>query len=94
MGSHLLLREGARLTASVKDIIEDLGLEIKDNELKRENINEVESLILKVISEAGSALEVDKIIQLTKLDAQKVNQNLTSLLIKGFLEEAGGRYTI
>ena len=94
VGSHLLLREGARLTASVKDIIEDLGLEIEDNELKRENINEVESLILKVISEAGSALEVDKIIQLTKLDAQKVNQNLASLLIKGFLEEAGGGYTI
>ena len=94
IGSHILVREGARLTASVKDIIEDLGLESENNELKRENINEFEGLILKVITDAGSPLQVDKIIQLTKLDAQKVNQNLTSLLIKGFLEEAGGRYTI
>lgn len=94
IGSHGLLRDGARLTASVKDILEDLGLENIDNELKKENINEFEGLILKVVTDAGSPLEVDKIIQLTKLDAQKVNQNLASLLIKGFLEEAGGRYTI
>ncbi|MEK7195677.1 MAG: DNA-processing protein DprA [Patescibacteria group bacterium] len=94
MGSHILVREGARLVASVKDIIEDLGLEDLGSVLKKENINEVENLILKVITDAGSHLEVDKIIQLTKLDAQKVNQNLASLLIKGFLEEAGGRYTI
>lgn len=94
VGSHLLIREGARLTASVKDILEDLGLENFDNEPKKGNINKSEELILKILSEAGSPIEVDKIIQLTKLDAQTVNQNLASLLIKGFLEEAGGGYTI
>lgn len=94
IGSHGLLRDGARLVASTKDILEDLGLENLGNVFKKENINDVEGLILKVITDAGTPLEVDKIIQLTKLDAQKVNQNLTSLLIKGFLEEAGGRYTI
>lgn len=94
VGSHLLIREGARLTASVKDILEDLGLEDFENEPKKENINKSEELILKILSEAGSPIEVDKIIQLTRLDAQTVNQNLASLLIKGFLEEAGGGYTI
>ncbi len=94
VGSHGLLRDGARLTASVMDILEDLGLEKLNKEYKRGNVNEVESLILKVVTDAGSPLEVDKIIQLTKLDAQKVNQNLASLLIKGLLEEAGGGYTI
>jgi DNA processing protein len=94
VGSHALVRDGARLTASIKDILEDLGLENSESGLGKENISEVESLILKVITDAGHTIEVDKIIQLTKLDAQKVNQNLASLLIKGFLEEAGGGYTI
>jgi len=94
VGSHGLIRDGARLTSSIKDIFEDLGLENLDNKLKNKNINEIEVLILKVIADAGTPMEVDKIIQLTKLDAQKVNQNLASLLIKGFLEETEGGYTI
>lgn len=100
-GSHALLRDGARLVTSPQDIIEDLGLNNlfeprtrKNEDLLTRQLNDEELLVLSKIKDHNSPLNVDKIIELVKLEPQIVNQTLASLIIRGFIQEAGGNYTI
>jgi DNA processing protein len=98
-GSHKLIRDGARLAASIEDMIEDLNLEILNpkqiQNSKIQNIkDEKQLLILKIINETGGSLNIDKIIELTKLEPQMVNQSVAELTIGGFIKETERGYTI
>lgn len=97
-GSHRLIRDGARLVGSIENILEDLGLEkskiqipnVKFEKIKDEN----QLLILKTIQGAGRPLNIDKIIELIKLEPQVINQSLALLVIQGILKETEEGYTI
>jgi len=98
-GSHSLIRDGARLVTSPEEILEDLGLDViltsaKIETVAQSDINEEERVIIRQVKEFNSPLNVDKIIELTKLDPQIVNQALASLVVKGLIQEAQGGYTI
>ncbi len=102
-GSHKLIRDGARLVASVDDILEDLGINIRVNPRlnPRQSASMVEKitdenqlLILKTIQEFGQPLNIDKIIELTKLEPQVVNQSLAVLTIQGIINETEKGYAI
>ncbi|MDP3697168.1 MAG: DNA-processing protein DprA [Candidatus Taylorbacteria bacterium] len=102
IGSHALIRDGARLVTSPKDVIDDLGLNIlpspEAEKSKRSpashKLTSDENIVLDEIKGHGLPLNVDKIIELTKLSPQIVSQTLTSLVVRGFIQEAGGGYTI
>lgn len=89
-GSHLLIRQGARLIASAEDIIEDLGLPRKNK--TGSTTNETDRLILDAIAQAGEPLTIDKIIETTKLETHIVNQRLTFLIFEGRVKERKGKY--
>ena len=98
-GSHKLIRDGARLVASIDDILEDLGINIGINQLPYQHKSafikdENQLLILKTIQEAGQPLNIDKIIELTKLKPQVVNQAIAILIINGLIKETEKGYTI
>jgi len=98
-GSHKLIRDGARLVASIDDILEDLGINIGINQLPYQHKSafikdENQLLILKTIQEAGQPLNIDKIIELTKLEPQVVNQAIAILIINGLIKETEKGYTI
>lgn len=101
-GSHALIRDGARLVTSPQEIIEDLSLNSLPIIEKAAawptatipNLTNEERLILSKIKEYNLPLDIDKIIELTKLHPQIVNQTLASLILKGLIQEAGGGYTI
>ena len=102
-GSHKLIRDGARLVASVEDILEDLQLEIpnlkiqipnKSQNAKSKIINENQLLIHKVIQDAGRPLTVDKIIEFTNLEPQIVSQAVSFLVIEEIIKETEKGYTI
>jgi DNA processing protein len=100
-GSHKLIRDGARLVASVDDILEDLGISVNQRINQRSSASTVEKikdknqlLILKTIQEAGQPLNIDKIIELTKLEPQVVNQAIAILIINGLIKETEKGYTI
>jgi len=102
-GSHKLIRDGARLVSSVDDILEDLGINISVNQRTHQRLSasmiekitdENQLLVLKIIREFGQPLNIDKIIELTKLEPQVVNQTIAILIINGLIKETERGYTI
>ncbi|MBZ1348932.1 MAG: DNA-processing protein DprA [Candidatus Liptonbacteria bacterium] len=101
-GSHKLIRDGARIITSLEDILEDLGLEnlkIKNqNKKQTQNIkkiqNQTQALIFKIIKESGKPLNIDRIIELTKLEPQAVNQEIALMIINEIIKENEKGYTI
>ena len=88
-GPNKLIKNGAKLITSSADILNGLGLtqmEIFKNSAEAEN-NE-EKLILEALSE--EALQVDKIIQITKLNASTVATTLALMEISGKIRSLGG----
>ncbi len=94
-GSHSLIRDGARLVSSIEDILEDLGVETSNQNPPENNITDPGQLkVLQIILNAGEPLSIDKIIEISKLDPQTVNQSIALLTIAGAIKESGRGYTI
>jgi DNA processing protein len=102
-GSHKLIRDGARLIGSVEDVLEDLNLEIPNSKRQAPNKFQIpkfkitdtnQLLIYKTLQEAGRSLNIDKIIELTKLESQVVNQSLAFLIIQEIIKETEKGYVI
>lgn len=94
-GSHELIRQGATLVTSADDILEAYEIK-KDGAKKKKNIpsSQEEALVLMVLEGSSTAVDVDKIIQMTRLEPRIVNKTITFLLLKEFIKEADGGYTI
>ena len=60
-------------------------------ELNGKNNNEQQLIILKIIQEAGEPLYIDKIIELTKLEPQVLNEQISYLELEGLVEQKNGK---
>ena len=98
-GPNNLIKIGAKLVAGPNDILEELNLPLPllDTRLESQRSisalsvnleNETEKLIIKNLSH--EPLHIDKISELTKLDASIVNSILTMMEIKGIIKNLGG----
>jgi DNA processing protein len=84
-----LIKNGAKLAESAKDILEELGIKkfkVEKKEIKGKTPEE--NLILEVLKE--EALDVEKIIEKTKLPPSKVASILSILEIEGKIKNLGG----
>ncbi len=96
-GSHELIRQGAILVTKPEHILEVLRPEALVEEKFTPNLfvsTEEENKILTLFKNSGQTLNVDKIIELTKLDVQVVNQTLSFLIIKNIIHETENGYTL
>lgn len=97
-GSYKLIRDGARLVTSTKEILEDLGYELKKGDNANQNYqqkNGKEKAIIEAIKSLGKSASVDKICQMTTLNPQEVMSILTNLIMEQtIIEEGQGRYNI
>lgn len=106
-GSHELVRNGARLVASVDDIVNDLELSSFRDALPlgfaprdpraeppEARDDEPEALvILAALRKSKTPLAVDNIIELTTLEPKIVGRHLSFLVLSGAVEEIGGKFT-
>ncbi len=103
-GSHMLLRNGARLATNAGEILEDLEDAIanyqltlplpKKKEFKIDEKEGVDSLIVNVLKNTSESLTVDNLTENTKLELHIVNQRLTFLILRGVVEEKAGRFRL
>lgn len=90
VGPNMLIKSGAKATTCIEDIIEELGINIKENHKKsvENNLDEKEKAIIDFISQ--DPIHIDKIIKLAKLDVSEVYSALLMLEMKGIVKNLGG----
>jgi DNA processing protein len=97
-GSHGLIKEGAGLVTEPSDILKDLGL-ISENEKSSvedaiKNLNDAEKKIYNILKLSSEPLNIDKIIEIGKLEPYTTMSTLTFLGMKGIIKESFGFYEL
>ena len=89
-GPHNLIKMGAKLVSSSKDVLDELNLGFLQEQLVSEKItgdSEEEQLILDQLSR--EPMHADQVTKATKLNASKVASTLTILEMKGKVKNLG-----
>lgn len=88
-GVNRLIREGATLVRNSEDILEALGLKSEPTQIALPtDLTDIESKILEALTEA---LVKDEIIERAEVSAQDASVALSSLLIRGLINERLGK---
>lgn len=94
-GSHALIRDGARLAASADDILHDLGvMPPTEHKAATDDLNPEEAVIVSALRNAGCGLNIDRLVELTRLEPQTVNTAVAILVLKGLVKEGNGIYEL
>jgi DNA processing protein len=94
-GSHRLIRSGAALVTSIEDICEEINLPFAPaEELARRKIKLTpeQDKIFNFVKSAGRPVNVDNIIETTKINPSQVNQIIAFLVINDMIKESTGKY--
>jgi DNA processing protein len=101
LGSHMLLRNGARIVTSADDILEDLGLAPDVPELdgeveltERGGADATESTLIAFLRTSQYPRSLDEIVEGTGLAPATVSEGLTFLTLGGIVEEKKGMFMI
>ena len=94
-GSHALLRNGARLVTSSKDIFDDLDIQ-KEITVKTSFLSDdvISNAIIEALQTSSNPIGVDTIIEITHLEPRKVQEALTLLALDDVIHDVGGKFIL
>lgn len=100
-GSHMLIRNGARLVSSIEHILEDIGISSPESDKTKRNTdlkkyrNDSHAMnILMTLSNQSTHINIDKLSELTTLEPRILTESLMLLVIDGIVEEKNGTFII
>lgn len=95
-GSHALIRDGATLTTSVKEVIADLGLELLSNlkNIGASPENTETNIVIDLLRKAGKPLTLDELAELSGLEIPRLSGLIANLLIEEQLMETPSGYAL
>ncbi len=93
-GSNQLIRQGAELITCTEDILESYGIFKEKRDVSLAARTPEEKTILEFLAQLDGAADIDKIIDLTKLEPRIANQTVSTLYIKGLIKEQSDGYMI
>lgn len=93
-GSNQLIRRGAALVTSPREILEELGLAAEEIGAAAAPESENEKIIFAALKKLSAAATIDKILELTNLNISDANQAITFLLLKDIIQEAENGYAL
>lgn len=90
-GSHQLIREGAQLITEAKDVLRAWGEETGENEARADDILEpddpCQAAVLRAIRGYPEGVDIDKILEVSKLSIQDASRAITYLLLQNAIRE-------
>ncbi len=91
-GAHILIKEGAKLVDSIRDILEELNIEFEDAETSKNTIKlkEDETVVFNIIGSDGAHLE--EIILKSKMAQSSINRIILNLQLNGVISEIKPSY--
>lgn len=92
-GSHMLIREGARLIRNAKDLLEDLP-DLAEKLPALTTPTTGDDPVLAFLAASHEPLSVDTIAEATTLEPNIVLVRLTTLMMEGVITERNGKFTI
>jgi DNA processing protein len=93
-GSHDLIRAGAELVAEPAQVLAALGLADRAPAAEPRLETDEAQAVVAVLEGADGPLDIDKIIELTNLEARIASRTVSFLLVSGRVREDGDGYSI
>lgn len=87
---HFLLRNGASLANNVRDILEELDMQLKVNREEVERVlpeDQIEELIMKILER--EAMHLDEIVRRSEMTTSEITAKLSIMEIKGLVKNLG-----
>jgi DNA processing protein len=92
LGTNDLIKKGAKLATSVKDILEEFDLSVSkepENSILKIPESESEKRLLEVLS--SDSIHIDNIVRISKLGTAEASAALSMMEIKGWVKNIGGQ---
>ncbi len=95
-GCHLLIKQGAGILLSPKELIEELNIEIvpvrKDSEQNKKNLESAENMVYSCVGLFPK--NVTQLMESTSLESNELLEILSKLQIRGFIKEISKNYYV
>ena len=94
-GSNNLIQKGAALITGINDIFASMNWPLLNKQKSAEKqllLSQEQKLVLNYIEHDGQSLDIDKIVELTRMEPRLVNQAIAFLLVHDIIKENNGQY--